>query len=78
MRNDQVMGLRHAIENLIDAKLCDALGRPDGLMRLIAHRTSGVASTDIRGAEHTLDTTLNRCLLQAELLPAPGDRRPAA
>jgi hypothetical protein len=78
MRDSQVIGLRHAIENLIDAKFCDALGRPDGLARLIAQRTSGVASTDIRCAERALDTSLNRCLLQAELLPAPGDRRPAA
>ena len=51
--------LRRAIENLIDAKLHDALYRPGGLDRLRAHRISGVASTDIRNAEHKLDEVLN-------------------
>jgi len=54
MFHRQVVGLRHSIENLIDAKLCDALNRRDGLARLIAHRTSGVASADIRSAEARL------------------------
>ncbi len=49
--------LRKAIENLIDAKLNDAL-RPGGLDRLRAHRVTGVASIDIRNAERRLDETL--------------------
>ena len=40
---DQAEALRKAIENLINAKLHDALARPGGLSRLIAHRTTGVA-----------------------------------
>ena len=43
--------LRKAIENLIDAKLVDAMARPDGLNRLLAHRRTNVASPDIRNAE---------------------------
>ena len=50
--------LRRAIENLIDAKLHDALYRPGGLDRLRAHRVSGVASPDIRNAERKLDDVL--------------------
>ena len=46
--------LRKAIENLIDAKLHDALYRPGGLDRLRAHRLTGVASPDIRNAERRL------------------------
>jgi hypothetical protein len=42
--------LRNVIENLIDAKLNDAL-KPGGLDRLRAHRVTGVASIDIRNAE---------------------------
>ena len=42
--------LRKAIENLIDAKLNDAL-RPGGIDRLRAHRVTGVASIDVRNAE---------------------------
>ena len=49
--------LRKAIENLIDAKLNDAL-RPGGIDRLRAHRVTGVASIDIRNAERRLDETL--------------------
>ena len=49
--------LRKAIENLIDAKLNDAL-RPGGLDRLRAHRVTGVASIDIRNAERRLDEAL--------------------
>ena len=47
----QAESLRKAIENLIDAKLHDALARPGGLDRLLAHRRTGVASYDIRNAE---------------------------
>jgi hypothetical protein len=50
--------LRKAIENLIDAKLHDALYRPGGLDRLRAHRMTGVASPDIRNAERKLDEVL--------------------
>lgn len=50
--------LRKAIENLIDAKLNDAL-KPGGLDRLRAHRVTGVASIDIRNAERRLDETLS-------------------
>ena len=57
--------LRKAIENLIDAKLHDALYRPGGLDRLRAHRLTGVASPDIRNAERKLDEVLD------ELSPAP-------
>ena len=49
--------LRKAIENLIDAKLNDAM-RPGGLDRLRAHRVTGVASIDIRNAERRLDEAL--------------------
>lgn len=49
--------LRKAIENLIDAKLNDAL-RPGGLDRLRAHRVTGVGSIDIRNAERRLDDAL--------------------
>lgn len=58
MANDQAQSLRKAIENLINVKLHDALGRPGGLDRLIAHRTTGVASWEIRNAEKQLDKTL--------------------
>jgi hypothetical protein len=50
--------LRKAIENLIDAKLHDALYRPGGLDRLRAHRLTGVASPDIRNAERKLEEAL--------------------
>ena len=55
---NQAQTLRRAIENLINAKLHDALARPGGLDRLIAHRGSGVASWEIRNAEKQLDQAL--------------------
>ena len=58
--------LRKAIENLIDAKLVDAMARPDGLNRLLAHRRTGVASPDIRNAERRLEDTLGELLTFAE------------
>jgi len=67
MTVDQAETLRKAIENLIDAKLHDALSRPGGLDRLLAHRRSGVASFDIRKAEQRLQASI------AELLPPTGD-----
>ena len=54
--------LRKAIENLIDAKLHDAISRPGGLDRLAAHRRTGVASYDIRNAERKLEQTLTEIL----------------
>jgi hypothetical protein len=60
--------LLHAIENLINAKLFDAIGRPDGLARLVGHRTSGVAASHIRYAERDLERTIGRCLLQPSAL----------
>jgi len=58
--------LRKAIENLIDAKLVDAMARPDGLSRLLAHRRTGVASPDIRNAERRLEATLAEMIEFAE------------
>lgn len=60
--NTQAEILRKAIENLVDAKLVDALARPDGLNRLLAHRRTGVASPDIRTAERRLEETLTELL----------------
>ncbi|HEX8916336.1 MAG TPA: hypothetical protein VF796_28555 [Humisphaera sp.] len=54
----QAESLRKAIENLINAKLHDALAKPGGLGRLVAHRVTGVASWDIRNAEKQLDQAL--------------------
>jgi hypothetical protein len=65
----QAEDLRKAIENLIDAKLVDALARPDGLSRLLAHRRTGVATPDIRNAERRLEQTLD------ELLDIHADQR---
>src|SRR5687768_10193679 len=58
----QAETLRKAIENLIDAKLHDALSRPGGLERLTAHRLTGVASYDIRNAERKLQQSLAEIL----------------
>jgi hypothetical protein len=63
----QAESLRKAIENLVDAKLHDALARPGGLDRLVAHRRTGVASYDIRNAERKLDLAL------ADLLTAGSE-----
>lgn len=66
----QARELRQAIENLIDAKLLDLLGKPGGLSggldRLLAHRRTGVASFDIRAAEKRLDKAID------EILTPPG------
>jgi hypothetical protein len=59
---NQAESLRRAIENLINAKLHDALSRPGGLDRLIAHRTSGVASFAIRQAERQLEESITQVL----------------
>ena len=65
--------IRKAIENLIDAKLHDALYRPGGLDRLRAHRLTGVASPDIRNAERQLEQVLEAAV--APTAPAPVYRR---
>ena len=62
----QAETLRKAIENLINAKLHDALAKPGGLDRLIAHRVTGVASWEIRNAEKQLDSALSEILEQHE------------
>ena len=54
--------LRKAIESLINAKLHDALAKPGGLERLVAHRVTGVASWDVRNAERRLDEALTEAL----------------
>jgi hypothetical protein len=66
--------LRKAIESLINAKLHDALSRPGGLDRLVAHRVTGVASYDVRNAERKLDEALVDVLGS----PAPAPRRQKA
>jgi hypothetical protein len=58
----QAESLRRAIENLVDAKLLDLVGKPGGLDRLIAHRRTGVASFDIRNAERRLQDVLAEAL----------------
>jgi hypothetical protein len=63
----QAETLRKAIENLVDAKLVDAMARPDGLSRLLAHRRTGVASPDIRSAERNLEETLGQMLSLADI-----------
>ena len=62
--------LRKAIENLIDAKLHDALYRPGGLDRLRAHRMTGVASPDIRAAEQRLEEALVESLTPRPTAPS--------
>lgn len=62
----QVESLRKAIDNLINAKLHDALARPGGLGRLVAQRTTGVASWDIRNAQRQLDQALTDMLCNSE------------
>ena len=70
--------LRKAIENLIDAKLHDALYRPGGLDRLRAHRLTGVASPDIRNAERRLEEVLEEVAAapQQQQRAGLGRRRP--
>ena len=65
-------GLRKAIEGLIDAKLHDALSRPGGLDRLVAHRRTGVASYDIRNAERKLEQSLTDILSGSETMSGHG------
>jgi len=58
MNQTQAEMLRKAIENLIDAKMLDAIARPGGIDRLLAHRRTGVATFDIRNAERKLQETI--------------------
>ncbi len=64
MNVTQAEMLRKAIENLIDAKMLDAIARPGGIDRLLAHRRTGVASFDIRNAERKLQETLSELLIE--------------
>lgn len=68
--------LRKAIENLVDAKLHDALYRPGGLDRLRAHRLTGVASPDIRNAERRLEEVLEEVAAPQQQRASLGRRRP--
>jgi len=66
MIGSQAESLRKAIENLIDAKLLDAMSKPGGLDRLLAHRRTGVASYDIRQAERKLQESLAELIAESE------------
>jgi hypothetical protein len=66
MIGSQAESLRKAIENLIDAKLLDAMAKPGGLDRLLAHRRTGVASFDIRQAERKLQESIAELLETTE------------
>ncbi len=63
-QSEKAESLRKAIESLIDAKLHDAIAKPGGLGRLVAHRTTGVASWDVRTAERRLEQTLAEVLVE--------------
>jgi hypothetical protein len=77
MRNEEASTLRYAIENLINAKLCDALLHPDGSARLMGHRSSGVASADVRSAEHALEAALKRCVVNPRPVPSSKQLKPS-
>ena len=66
MIGSQAESLRKAIENLIDAKLLDAMAKPGGLDRLLAHRRTGVASYDIRQAERKLQESIAELIAESE------------
>ena len=68
--------LRKAIENLVDAKLHDALYRPGGLDRLRAHRLTGVASPDIRTAARRLEEVQEEVAAPPHQRASLGRRRP--
>lgn len=68
MSGTQAEMLRKAIENLIDAKMMDAIARPGGIDRLLAHRRTGVATFDIRNAERKLQETIAGVLAGGESL----------
>ena len=58
MINGRAEMLRRAIENLMTVKLLDAIARPGGVDRLLAHRVTGVASREVRDAESELERVL--------------------
>ena len=60
--DSQAESLRKAIENLINVKLHDALSKPGGLDRLVAHRSTGVASFAVRQAERQLEESITQVL----------------
>lgn len=64
--------LRKAIENLINVKLHDALAKPGGLDRLVAHRSAGVASFAVRQAERQLEQTIAQVLNNEEAYAQPA------
>jgi hypothetical protein len=58
MNSGRAEMLRRAIENLMTVKLLDAIARPGGVERLLAHRVTGVASREVRAAEGELERAL--------------------
>ena len=70
--------LRKAIESLINAKLHDALAKPGGLERLVAHRVTGVASWDVRNAERRLDEALAEALASGSTPRRQKQQQPPA
>jgi hypothetical protein len=66
LTNEHAELLKRAIVNLVNAKLYDALATPGGLMRLVANRTTGVASADVRNAEKQLSQALRQMISAAD------------
>jgi hypothetical protein len=66
MQNQQPDSLGFAIGKLLDAKLCDLMGKPDGRVRFAAHLASGVVSPQIRSAQRQLEDVLSAAI--------PGNR----
>ena len=75
MLAEQAESLRKALENLMNAKLQDVLTHRNALDRLIAHRSNGVSSPDVRAAERRLEEVLTELLFTAG--PKPARMRPA-
>jgi hypothetical protein len=78
MLTKQAESLRKALENLMNAKLQDVLTHRNALDRLIAHRSNGVSSPDVRAAELRLEEVLAELLFTAGPKPARmrAPRRP--
>jgi hypothetical protein len=70
MQDQQTDSLGFAIGKLLDTKLCDLMGRPDGPVRFAAHLASGVVSPQIRSAqrhlEHVLSAAITGCVPAAK------------
>jgi hypothetical protein len=66
MQNQQTDSLGFAIGQLLDSKLYDLLGRPDGPMRFAAHLSSGVVSPQIRSAQRHLEYVLSTAMTGCE------------